>query len=215
VFFKFSRALTLSVFFLSLLFACLQPSYADESLDGILAQHVIHEPVKLAYQEVRYIQFVDEPVTSTGFLYVSGSYVILEKKEPSRLIMATNHINMWLYDVEQNVKRKRNIRRFSNKDTALGALLHAVRTGDNSMLTKHYQVTVSEKDRGWKLNFSPIKKTERDANITIRGPKGHTLDVLESAFIDGNHTTWELKKVASGDKVKLKMKSLVEQAGGW
>lgn len=205
----------LCTFILMMLFVP-QFSYAAESIDMILSQHMVQEPIKMAYQETRYMKLIDEPVKLSGYMYVSTTHFIMEQKHMHRHILVTNHANMWLYNSENKVKQSRNIRRFSNDDTALGALALAMRRGDSSILKDYYKLTLSEDNHVWLLELTLIKDNDDNSffRITLQGKEGQRAEVMEIDYTNGNHTSWNMQKANSITDVTQEMKSLIKEAGG-
>ncbi|MDX8378029.1 MAG: outer membrane lipoprotein carrier protein LolA [Mariprofundales bacterium] len=193
-----------------------QPSYAVENIDVIFSQLVVREPIKLAYEETHYMQLLDEPVKSSGYVYISATHFVLEQKKPHRRIMATNHLNMWIYDNINKVKRSRKISRFSNNNTALGALALIMRKGDSAKLKDHYKITLSEDKQVWALILEPIKDELRKqySSITLQGQKGQRAELITIDYANGNHTAWKMHDNNAISDITKEIKSLIKEAGG-
>ena len=195
---------------------CVQGVHADESIDAILARHAVQDAVKLSYQETRDIQFIDAPVLSSGYMYVSATHFIVEQKKPYRRVVVTDHAKMWVYDSLKHTKRFRNIKRFSNKKSAIGALVFAMRTGEAKALKDYYNMTLGETNLAWSLGFMPIQDEVSQAfeRITLHGLKGESANLIEIVYTDGNRTHWKLKKLENTVNLTQKMKLLIKEVRG-
>ena len=195
----------------------LQAAYAEETLEKVLARHAIDKPVEFAYLETRRMKFFDDPVEASGMMYVSSSHFVVHQQKPYRFVMVSSETNMWFFDSEHQIKRKGSIRAFAHKDSAIGALAFVMRTGDVSLLDKHYQVEFKTVGDHWEIALSPRQKNNRPqfSKLVLQGLVGEYANAFTSVYADGDDTTWEMYKRSDKSGIASTMKTLIKEAGGW
>ena len=82
-------------------------SYAKDSLTTVMQRMESETAVKIAYQETRVLELMDQPWKGSGFMYsMPPDLMIREQLQPQRLLMAVKGDKMLYYDPGSDVRHQ-------------------------------------------------------------------------------------------------------------
>lgn len=167
-------------------------SFAQDTLENILARMKPKDVVQIHYIETRHIGMLSSTWHGSGYLYSAAPDTFLKhQNEPEEDIMAVE--GMQLYYSKPATKSHHQMRIDENDNmTSSLAALKAMMTGDLSYLRKLYDLQLTTSDRGWRLQLI-AKQPESNNNavqVTLQGSSEQAVHQMEVLLPDGDRSVY-------------------------
>ena len=82
-----------------------KPVLSDDTLATVIQRMQPESAIKIAYQETRYLELMEQPWKASGYLYALAPDVLIkEQQQPVREIMGANDDKMFYYDPVNDVR---------------------------------------------------------------------------------------------------------------
>jgi hypothetical protein len=184
-------------------------SFAQDTLENILARMKPKDFIQIHYTETRYIGMLSSTWRGSGYLYSSAPDTFLKnQKEPEEEIMAVEGMQLYYFKPANKSHHQMRIDENDNLTSSLAAL-KAMMTGDLSYLRKLYDLQFTSSDGGWRLHLI-AKQPESNNNavqVTLQGSGEQAVNQMEVLLPDGDRSVYvfdpmEIGLVSTKNKVK-------------
>lgn len=190
--------------------------WAEEGVDDVLQRHVVKSPIKMIYQQTRHIQFVQDPMVTSGKIYITPLFFIMEQQQPVPLVVASDHKHLWAHNLKTGKKYDKSVLGLKRHDPAVDALIKAFLTGDMTNLKKHFTVKLEKKIKAqWLLTFTPksFQAKHKYEIIAAKGLMGERLSSITIKHKHGNIDLWSFQYVYANKRVKQEINHLLQVSG--
>ena len=124
-------------------FAFTESVLSEETLTSVMQRMKPESAIKIAYQEIRYLELMEQPWKASGYLYALAPDVLIKEQQiPVREIMGASDDKMFYYDPVNDV-RHRGVMTGDDPVSLNVAAFKALLTGDLQLLEKMYQIAFS------------------------------------------------------------------------
>lgn len=151
---------------------------ADDSLSALMQRMKSDSAVKIAYQETRTLELMDQPWLGSGYMYSMPSGLMLrEQLKPQRLLMGIDNSKMYYYSPEDKIRYQGEL----EDDPKLKlnfSVFKALISADQALLKRIYQVDFSLKPKRWVMTLKPKKKAESGFKIIVSGLLEDKVDTI-------------------------------------
>ncbi|MCK4842072.1 MAG: hypothetical protein KAT04_09350 [Methylococcales bacterium] len=170
--------------------------------------------IKIAYQETRILELLDEPWQGSGFMYsIAPDLMIREQLKPQRLLMAVNADKLYYFDPVNHVRHQGEMG--SDQSISLNiAVFKALITADEALLKSMYQVEFSSKAQRWVMTLKPRQESNSEFSIVVTGLRGQQVDTVIIKQTDGDLSEIMMQSNASGNQVKNTIMQLYKELEG-
>lgn len=176
--------------------------HAEDSLAALMQRMKSDTAVRIAYQETRTLELVDQPWQGSGYMYsLPPDIMIKEQLQPERILMGVTGEKMFYYDIKNDVRRQGEM----NEDNALTlniAVFKALINADEALLHNLYQVDFSAQSERWEMTLKPKQDSQTGFVIDISGRAQQQADTIKVRQRDGDSSEFLLQKDAEGEDVK-------------
>jgi hypothetical protein len=195
---------------LLLLFLISSSSHSRETLQAVLKRMHTQTAVKLAYQEQKNLELIDQPWQGEGFLYSMpiADIMIKQQLKPDAILMAVVDRQLYYYDQSRQIRHQGTLDD-DNPFSLNIAVFKALMSQDMVLLEQFYQLDFTSLNNRWQLTLKDKQSPESDFSILISGPLQQPADTIVIHQTDGDQSTMRLKKVAEGEAVKQQIKLLI------
>jgi len=191
-----------------------QISYAEDSLSKVMQSMQADNTVKIAYQEIRHLELMDQPWYGSGYLYaLPPDLMIKEQIEPRRLLMGVQADTLYYFDPENNVRHQAEMdmdNPLSLNISIFKALIHA----DADLLKRLYRLEFSHYPERWLMNLQPKQKTQSDFTVAVSGRLEQGVDMIKIQQADGDITEFLLQKQTTDSDIEKKLNQLYLELQG-
>lgn len=191
-----------------------QAAYAEDSLVTVMQSMQSEQPVKIAYQEIRRLELMDEPWFASGYLYsLPPDIMIKEQLEPQRILMGVKADKLFYFDTKNNVRHQAEMDMDNplNQNIAVfNALIHA----DTDLLKRLFQIEFSHFPQRWLMTLHPIQQSQRDISIAVSGRLKQGVDLIKIQQADGDVTEFLLQKQIPENHIEKKINQLYLELQG-
>ena len=202
-----------NIFFLWLILG-VNLSYAEDSVAQLMQRMKTDTAVKIAYQETRTLELMDQPWQGSGYMYsIPPDLMIREQLQPQHLLMAVDGNKMFYFDPENDVRHQAEM----DQDNPLSlnmAVFKALINADEALLNTVYLVEFTSKPQRWLMNLKPKQDCESGFNITVSGAVDQQADSIKIQQADGDLSEFVLQKVVAGDELETTVKQLYQTLVG-
>ena len=191
-------------------------AFAEEGIEDILLRHVITAPIKMTYEQTRRIQFIQEPVATSGKLYITPQFFIMEQQQPTPVVVATDHKRLWAHNLKTSEKYSKSVVGLKRHDPAVDALIKGFLSGDMSGLKKHFTLTLNDEAGGqWVLTFTPksFQAKHKYEAMIAKGLKGEKVSTITMKYKYGNTSRWLFHHQAVSEQVGQEIIQLLQASG--
>lgn len=189
---------------------------AGDSLDEVLARHVIQAPEKIIYTQTKYNQYLSEPVRASGTIYIQPDYFVMQQDSPLPMLVVSNHERIWFYDIDKDRRYERKITRLNQKDPALNALITMLRFGDIKVLKNQFDIKIEALDVGWVLDMQPrhFQSKKIFKTMKLQGKAGKKVERFEIISLHNDSTVWQFDTRPFSDDTAEVVELLKQTARG-
>ena len=191
-----------------------KPAHSVDTLVKVMQRMKPESAVKIAYQEIRYLELMQEPWQATGFMYaLAPDLLVKEQQTPALEIMGASGDKMYYYDPVNNVRHSGEM---ANDDplSLNVAAFKALVTGDRQLLEKMYRIAFSANPEQWTLTLTDYEDNDASIKIIITGPAGRQANKIAVHQADGDHSEFILTEAARGDHLNDTIRQLNQQLLG-
>lgn len=196
------------------LIAIANASSAADSVSSLMQKMQNNKAVKMAYQEIRTLELMDQPWHGSGFMYsIAPDLMIREQLKPQRLLMGIKGDSMFYFDPENNVRHQAEM----NEDNPLSlniAVFKALITADEALLKRMYVIDFKTKAERWLMTLKSKQQLESRFNIVVSGLKDLPADTIITQQDDGDLSEFLLQSSSSGSEVQQKAARLYKELVG-
>ncbi len=189
-------------------------SYAEDSLSSLMQRMQSETAVKIAYQEIRTLELMDQPWHGSGYMYsIAPDLMIREQLKPKRLLMGIKADKMFYFDPGHSMHHQTDM----DDDNPLSlniAVFKALVTADEALLRRMYLIEFSNKPARWVMTLKSKLQSQSEFSIVVSGLTEQPADTIIIKQADGDLSEFMLQQVAQGDKVKKVANRLYSELTG-
>jgi hypothetical protein len=189
---QFFQIFTKSTFFF-LLFFSLKISYAEDNLTVLMQSMKTETAVKIAYQEIRTLELMDQPWHGSGYMYsMAPDVMIREQLLPHRVLMGVKGDQLLYFDVDDNVRHQSEM----NDDNPYSLniiIFKALMNADQQLLRDNYLIDLSYSAKRWVMKLKPKKLSNSGMNIVVSGLLNQHVDTISIKQEDGDSSDFILQ----------------------
>ena len=202
--------------FTFLFFAMLTSSigHAEDSLSALMQKIKSESAVKIAYQEIRTLELMDQPWHGSGYMYsMSPDIMIREQLLPQRVLMGIKGDKMFYFEPADDVRHQGEMD--ENDSLSLNfAVFKALINADEILLRKMYLVELSTEPQRWVMSLKPKQDGESGFSIVVSGLLDQQVDTIRIRQADGDLSEFMLQKDSAGDEIKASIDQLYQELRG-
>ncbi|MFK5951287.1 MAG: outer membrane lipoprotein carrier protein LolA [Methylococcales bacterium] len=189
-------------------------SYAEDSVSALMQKMQAKTAVKIAYQEVRTLELMDQPWYGSGFMYsIAPDLMIREQLKPQRLLMGIKGDQLFYFDPENHLHHQAEI----TEDNPLSlnvAVFKALITADEALLKRMYLIEFSHQSERWVMKLKPKQNSESGFSIVVSGLPEQAADTIIVKQADGDLSEFLLQQKGVGEQVKKTATRLYKELVG-
>jgi len=200
------------VFLLSLPVA----SFAQESIEGVMARMKPDIAVQIAYQETRYMGLFDDEWHGSGTLYAETPDVMLKQQlQPELEMMAAQGSQLTYSKPATQTFHQLQIDE-SNPMMASLAAFKGMMTGNLVYLRQLYDLKFISSDLSWTLEMIAKDHDEDEAPVKIimQGLNEQAANKMSVILPDGDRSSYVLSQPEQGLAIKAKLSELLQTLKG-
>ena len=203
-----------SIFLLSLIGLAANDSVAEDSLSTLMQRMKSGTAVKIAYQETRILELMEQPWQGSGYMYsMPPDLMIREQLQPQRLLMGVKADEMFYYDPINDVRHQGKM----DEDDSLSlnlAVFKALINADEALLHSLYQVEFSTAAEGWRMTLKNKHEIDSGFSIVVSGLPCQQADKIIVKQADGDSSEFLLQKNNAGDAINKTVQHLYQELLG-
>ncbi len=189
-------------------------SVADEALSLLMDTLKSDVAIKMAYQETRTLELMDEPWHGSGYLYsLPPNIMIREQLQPKRLLMGVIANNLYYFDPESNTRYEDAFDDESPKTLSI-AVFKALVNADKILLHRLYTVDFVNSEQTWAMNLKPKQDKDSTLRIIVSGLANQQANKFQVTQEQGETSTFNLQKKAEGSAVKVIIEKMAQTLQG-
>jgi len=191
-----------------------QEVLAKDTLASVLEQVVQQKLTVVEYREVKHIVYLQDPVETSGRIFIAGEKFVLEQKSPKRQLLAADKHRFRLYIPDRQVHYSKMLT--SPQVQKSMQLFKPLMSGDQKALEVVFDTQFSVMgDARWLLTLTPKDtKGAKISYIRIQGEKAQPAHSAVIKMLNGNTSEWFFTLVpASKDQQDMMEKLLAESQG--
>ena len=189
-------------------------SRSKDTLQGLMQSMQSDTAVRIAYQETRKLELLDQPWRGSGYMYsVPPDLMIKEQLQPERILMGVKGDLTYYFDPVNKVRRQSEMDMSSPLSLNL-AVFKALINADEALLYRLYRVDFSAQKQGWVMTLKPKQSSESGFSIVISGPSGQQADRIEVTQPDGDFSVFSLRRDAAGKPIEAEVHRLYNELLG-
>ncbi len=189
-------------------------SRADDSLSALMQRMKSDTAVRIAYQETRRLELLEQPWQGSGYMYsLPPDIMIKEQLKPERLLMGIQGDKMFYFEPVNDVRHQGEI----EEDNPLSlniAVFKALINADEATLQKMYRIEFSSDKQGWVMTLKPKRDSESGFSIVISGLPQQQANTIKVRQADGDLSEFSLRKDAEGEEIKSRVNQLYRELLG-
>lgn len=188
--------------------------HAEDSLSALMQKVKSESAVKIAYQEIRTLELMDQPWHGSGYMYsMSPDIMIREQLLPQRVLMGIKGDKMFYFEPDNDVRHQGEM----DKNSTLSlnfAVFKALITADEVLLRKMYLVELSTEPQRWVMRLKAKQDSESGLSIVVSGLLDQQVDTIRIRQVDGDLSEFILQKDSAGDEIKASIDQLYQELRG-
>ncbi len=187
---------------------------AEDSLTALMQRMKTDVAVKIAYQEIRTLELMDQPWNGSGYMYaLAPDLMIREQLKPQRLLMGVKGEQLFYYDPENGMRHQMEMDS-SNPLTMNIAVFKALINADRALLTSLYSVKFENKSKRWLMTLKSRQNPEQGLTIMVSGLPGQQADTIVTKQPDGDLSEFLMNKTAVGAELNKTVQGLYQEMVG-
>ncbi len=188
--------------------------WAEDSLTALMQRMKSDTAVKIAYQEIRTLELMDQPWTGSGYMYaLAPDLMIREQLKPQRLLMGVKGDRLFYFDPENGMHHQMEMD-ISNPLSMNIAMFKALINADQAMLTRLYSIQFENKSQRWLMTLKSRQNPEQGLTIMVSGLPGQQADTIVTQQPDGDLSEFLMAKKADGEEVNMTVQRLYQEMVG-
>jgi len=184
---------------------------AEDTLVTVLERMRSTTAIKLAYQETRFMDMLDQPWHGRGFMYSApGNIMIKEQTEPEKILMAIIDDKMFYYDIDNDIRHQGTL----DEDNPMSlniAVFKALMSADRKLLEQFYHIDFIPGETHWKIILSDKNAPKSDFKIIIQGPAGQAANHIVIQQNEDDKSVLELSQTTTDSSVEQHIQALLKQ----
>lgn len=189
-------------------------SIAKDSLSTLMQRMQSETAVKIAYQETRILELMDQPWQGSGYMYsMPPDVMIREQLQPQRLLMGVKADEMFYYDPLNDVRHQGEMDEGDSLSLNL-AVFKALINADEALLHSLYQVEFSTAAQGWEMTLKNKHEIDSGFSIVVSGLPEQQANKISIKQADGDSSEFLLQKNNAGDAIKKTVQQLYQELLG-
>lgn len=186
--------------------------HADDSLSALMDRTKTQSAVKITYQEIRRLEFMDQPWYGSGIMYsMPPNLLIKEQLQPTRVLMAIEGNNVFYLDA--NVQHQGEVD--ENDPLSLSVMVFkALMNGDEALLQRYYAIEFSTHLQRWLLSLKAKNSSSSGISIIISGLSGGQAELIKINQADGDVSEILLNEIDNSPKVMETVQRLYQELQG-
>jgi outer membrane lipoprotein-sorting protein len=170
--------------------------------------------VRIAYQETRILELIDQPWQGSGYLYSQApDLMIKEQLRPERVLMGIKGDRMFYFDPAANMRHRGELDA-ANPLSLHIAFFNALVNADIALLHRVYRVDFDAREQDWLMTLKPRRGDRSGLTVVISGPPGQQAERIEIRQADGDHSEFLLSKDAEGKTIETEVNRLYKELLG-
>ena len=191
-----------------------KPVLSDDTLATVIQRMQPESAIKIAYQETRYLELMEQPWKASGYLYALAPDVLIkEQQQPVREIMGANDDKMFYYDPVNDV-RHHGLMTPDDPISLNVAAFKALVTGDRQLLEKMYQIAFSSESGQWTIILTGHENNEANIKVIITGLTGQKMHKITIHQPDGDRSELILSEPMRGEHLTELIQQLNQELLG-
>lgn len=188
--------------------------YAEDSLSALMQRMKSDTAVRIAYQETRTLELMDQPWKGSGYMYsLPPDIMIKEQLQPERILMGISGDDMIYFEPGNDVRHQGTV----DQDNPMSlniAVFKALMNADQQLLNNMYRVEFCSKPEQWVMTLKAKNDPDSTFRIDISGLPGQQAENIKVEQADGDKSEITLKKEAEGNEVKATVSRLYQELLG-
>jgi len=187
-------------------------SFAQETVETVIARMQAEGAVEIAYQETRYMGLFDEDWHGSGYLYAALPNILLKQQiQPDSETMAAEGEQLTYAKPAINAYHQLSM----DENNPLMASLSAfkgIMTGNVDYLRQHFILKFLELESSWQLAMTAKysdPEDEQALKIIMQGANGQAAQQIEVLLPDGDRSLYILSQPQQGRAIKVKLNNLL------
>ncbi|MFN3919353.1 MAG: hypothetical protein ACK4JF_03570 [Methylohalobius sp.] len=172
-------------------------------------------PVQFRYEETRTLALLSQPWHGSGFMLADADGTLVKLQlAPERLIMIAAPQELLYYAPGSGERRRLPLPAPVPQAEGIVLLRHLLK-GELEPIRRQYHLDYRESGQGWRLNLIPKNPDSAPFRaIALRAAPEKNRRVLEIVERDGDRSTTELILDEQGDRLRLTIARLRQEAAG-
>jgi len=191
-------------------------SFAQESVDSVMARMKPDIAVKIAYQEIRYMGLFDDEWHGNGYLYAEIPDVMLKQQlQPEVEMMAAEGSQLSYSKPATQTFHQLQIDE-SNPMMASLSAFKGMMTGNLVYLRQLYDLKFIASEHSWTLEMMAKDHDEGEAPVRIimQGLNEQAANKMAVILPDGDRSSYVLSQPEQGLAIKAKLAELLQTLKG-
>ena len=203
-----------SIFLMSLIGLAANDVVAEDSVSTLMQRMKSDTAVKIAYQETRMLELMEQPWEGSGYMYsMPPDLMIREQLQPQRLLMGVKADEIFYYDPVNDVRHQGEMDAGDTLSLNL-AVFKALINADEALLHSLYQVEFSTEGQGWEMTLKKKHEIDSGFSIVVSGLAGQQVDKVSIKQADGDSSEFLLQKNNSGNAINKTVQQLYQELLG-
>ncbi len=188
-------------------------SFAQETVESVIARMNPEGAVKIAYQETRYMGLFDDDWQGSGYLYAALPNILLKQQiKPESEIMAAEGEQLIYSQPATHTYHQLQIDENNPMMASLSAF-KGMMTGNLDYLRQYFVLKIFELKSSWQLVMTAKysdSDDEQALKIIMQGNNGQAANQIEVLFPDGDRSLYILSQIQQGQVIKDKLHHLLQ-----
>jgi outer membrane lipoprotein-sorting protein len=190
-------------------------SYAEQAtLSSLMKAIKSQEATRIAYEEVKTLELMDEPWEGSGFMYsLPPDLMVKEQLLPKRIVMGVKGDKMFYLDQGNNIRHQGELDSHDLMSLNV-AVFKSLINADEKLLNTMYEVDFKHSATGWLMNLKPKNGQHTTFSTQVSGVSMKHIDKIIIKQADGDSSEFTLHQDASGYRIKNIVKHLYQELQG-
>jgi len=192
-------------------------SFAQETVESVIARMNPEGAVKIAYQETRYMGLFDDDWQGSGYLYAALPNILLKQQiKPESEMMAAEGEQLTYSQPATHTYHQLQIDENNPMMASLSAF-KGMMTGNLDYLRQYFVLKIFELESSWQLVMTAKYSDpddEQALKIIMQGGNGQSANQIEVLLPDGDRSLYILSQMQQGQVIKDKLNHLLQSLNG-
>lgn len=187
---------------------------AQDTVEAVLERMKSVSAVRIAYEQIQYLEFFEKPVESSGMLYgMPPDSLVKEQLLPEREIMGILKDHLYYFDPKMGFRSSRARNPEDPLDLHIAAF-QALANGNHGLLNAVYEVSFFTEPGHWYMILTDKTASEPLIRITVSGAAGKPADKFEMHESDGDRSVYQLRNHKAGEEIRAAVLRLEAELTG-